>query len=188
MYVYTTILPRVQRVQQHTSSTSVSCMKYDYIASRTTCKTTYIVYFCFIYEYTTILPREQRAKQHTSSTSIFCMSLQLYYLVYKVCNNTHRLRLFYVCVYNYITSCTTCKTTHIVYVCFMYEHTTKLPREQRVKHTSSTSVLCKSIQLYYLVYNNTHRLHLLYVFVSNYIASCTTCRTTHIVYICYIYV
>jgi len=49
------------------------------------------------------------------------MSIQLYYLVYNVQTNTHRLRLFYVCVYNYITSCTTRKTTDIVYICFMCE-------------------------------------------------------------------
>ena len=123
----------------------------NYITSCTTCKTTQIVYICYMYVYTTILPRIQREKQHTSSTSILCMSIQQYYLVKNVYNNTHRLHLFYVCVYNYITSCTTCTTTHIVYICFMYKHTTILHRVQQ--RTSSTSVLCMCIQLYYLVYN-----------------------------------
>ena len=69
-------------------------------------------------------------------------------------NNTHRLCLFYVGAYNYIISCTACKTTHIVYICYMYEHTSIYPRVQRVQqHTSSLSVLCMSIQLYYLVYS-----------------------------------
>jgi hypothetical protein len=48
----------------------------------------------------------------------------------------------------------------------MYEHTTILPREQRVQqYTLSTSVLCMCIQLYslvYNVYNNTPRLRLFY--------------------------
>ena len=126
---------------------------YNYITSSTTWKTTHIFYVYFMYEHTTILPREQRVQQHTSSTSFLCMCIQLYYLVYNVQNNTHRLHLFYLWTCNYITSCTTCKTTHIVYVGFIYEHTTKLPREQRVKHTLSTSVLCMCIQLYYLVCN-----------------------------------
>ena len=92
-----------------------------------------------MYVYTTILPGVQRVEQHTSSTSVLFMCIQLYCLVY---NNTPRLHLFYLCVYSYITLCTTCKTTHIVYISFMYEHTTILPRVQRVKqHTSSTSVL-----------------------------------------------
>ena len=60
MYVYTTILPRVQRVKQQTSSTSVSCVRYNYIASRATCKATHIVYIYFMYY------------------------MQLYYLMYNV--------------------------------------------------------------------------------------------------------
>ena len=116
------------------------------------------------------------------------MSIQLYYLVNNVYNNTHCLRLFYVCVYNYIASCTTCTTTHLVYVCFIHEHITIFPREQRVQqHTLSTSVLCMRIHLYYLVYNNTRRLRLFYVWAYNYFVSCTARRTTHIVYICYMY-
>jgi hypothetical protein len=119
------------------------------------------------------------------------MSIQLYRLVYNVQNNTHRLHLLYVWAYNYIASCSTCTTTHIVSVCFMYEHTTILSRVQRVKqHTSSTSVICMSIHLYILVYNvcnNTHRLSLFYVWAYNYIISCTACKTTRIVYICYMY-
>ena len=100
---------------------------YNYIAS---CKATHIVYLCSMYVYTTIL---LRVKQHTSSTYVLCMCMQPYYLIYNVQNNTHRLNLFYVCVYNYIASCTTCKTTHIVYICSMYVYTTILPRVQRVK-------------------------------------------------------
>jgi hypothetical protein len=95
-----------------------------------------------MYVYTTISPREQRVQQHTSSTSVLCMCMQLYYLVYNVQNNTDRLHLFYVCVYNYIASSTTCKTKHIIYICFMYVYETVLPRVQRVKqYTSSTSVI-----------------------------------------------
>ena len=167
MYVYTTILHRVQRVKQHTSSTSVLRVRYNYITSCAKCKTAYIVHVCFTYEYTTMLPRVQHVKQHTSSTSVLCMSIQLYYLVNKVCNNTHRLHLFYACVYNHVAAFTTCKTTYIVYICFMYE-----------------------IQLYYLVYNvwsNTDRVPLFYICVYDYITLCTTCKTTHIVYICFIY-
>jgi hypothetical protein len=101
-----------------------------------------------MYEHTAILPRVQ---QHTLYTSVLCMYIQLYYLVYNVYNNTHRLHLFYICVSNYIASR---RTTHIVYICFMYEYATLLPRVQRVEqHTSSTSVLCMSIQNYYLEFN-----------------------------------
>jgi hypothetical protein len=39
MYVYTTILHRVQRVKQHTSSTSVLRVRYNYITSCAKCKT-----------------------------------------------------------------------------------------------------------------------------------------------------
>ena len=125
-----------------------------YTTSCTTCKTTHIVYICFMYVHTTIVPRVQPVKQNTSFTSVLCMCIQPYYLVYNVENNTHRLHLFYLWAYNYITSCTTCKSTPIVYICFIYEHTTILPCEQRVQqHTSSTSFLCISIQLYYFVYN-----------------------------------
>ena len=130
MYEHTTILPRVQRVKQHTSSTSVICMIYHYITLCTTCRTRHIVYICFMYEHTTILPRVQRVQQHTSSTFVLCISIQLYYLVNNVWSNTDRLPLFYICEYDYITLCTTCRTTHIVYICFIYE-----------------------IQLDYLVYN-----------------------------------
>jgi hypothetical protein len=66
------------------------------------------------------------------------MCKKLSCFVCHVYNNTHRLHLFYICVSNYIASR---RTTHIVYVCFMYVYTTLLPRVQRVKqHTSSTSV------------------------------------------------
>jgi hypothetical protein len=103
--------------------------------------------------------------------------------------HTHCLHLFYICVGNYITPCTSCKATHIVYVCFMHEHTTILHRVHRVEqYRPSTSVLCMIIQLYYLVYNYTHSLHLFYVCAYNYIASCKTCKRTHILYMCFIYV
>ena len=132
--------------------------------------------------------RVPRVQQHASSTSVLYMCKKLYCFVYNVLSNTPRLHLFYVWAYNCITSCTTYKTPPIVYIYFMYEHTTILPREQRKQQPrSSTSVLSMCIQLYYLVYNmynNTHRLHLFYISVSNYIASR---RTTHIVYICYMY-
>ena len=169
MYVYTTILHRVQRVKQHTSSTSVLRVRYNYITSCAKCKTAYIVHVCFMYEYTTMLPRVQHVKQHTSSTSVLCMSIQLYYLVNKVCNNTHRLHLSYACLYNHVAAFTTCKTTYIVYICYMYEIQLQciLPGVQHVEqHTPSTSVVCMSIQLYYLVYNvlkNTYCLRLFYI-------------------------
>ena len=144
----------MEEIKSHSFIHSFIICVYNYITSCTTCKTTHIVYIYFMYQHTTILSRVQRVKQHISSTSVLCMSIQLYYPVYNVYNNTNRLRLFYVLAYNYITSCTTCRTTQIVYVCFMYWYTTILPRVQRVKqHRSSTSVLCISIQLYYLVYN-----------------------------------
>ena len=107
------------------------------------------IWFCFVNLHT-----DGGNKESFIHSFIHYMCIQLYYLVYNVQNNTHRVHLFYVLAYNYIISCTTCKTTHIVYVCFMYEHTTILPCVQRVQqHKSSTSVLCISIQLYYLVYN-----------------------------------
>ena len=133
--------------------------------------------------------RVPRVQQHASSTSVLYMCKQLYCFVYNVLSNTPRLHLFYVWAYTCITSCTTYKTPPIVYIYFIYEHTTILPREQRKQQPrSSTSVLCMSIQLYYLVYNNTHYIHLFYACVYNYITWCTTCTTTHIVYICFIYV
>jgi hypothetical protein len=51
-----------------------------------TCKTTHIVYICFMYERATILPRVQRVKQHTSCISVICMGIQLHSIVYNVQN------------------------------------------------------------------------------------------------------